>query len=159
MFKDFTVQAGMDGTGVPTDMLSLNSAVRILYKNPGTFFGVHVTSTPMELHYYQLRVASGQMKPFYQRRQTQRNMTTVVKGVQVPLYGAVTALGDARTGDKIVKERVKVDFNLTITVRSRAYILGTLVKSKFHKHIRCAVSLDGSRIGKPLILKDSCTYR
>ena len=62
VFESFNIQAGVDNSGVATDMLSLNSTVRIHYRNPGTFFGVHVTSTPLELHYYQLKVASGQVK-------------------------------------------------------------------------------------------------
>lgn len=49
----------MDKTGVPTDMLSLNSTVRIFYRNPATFFGVHVSSTPVEIYYDQLKIASG----------------------------------------------------------------------------------------------------
>jgi len=64
VFENLNVQSGNDGTGVPTDMLSLNSTVRILYRNPGTFFGVHVTSTPMQLSYYQLTLASGQVPSF-----------------------------------------------------------------------------------------------
>lgn len=59
VFESLNIQAGNDDTGVATDMLSLNSTVRILYRNPATFFGVHVTSTPLELHYYQLSLASG----------------------------------------------------------------------------------------------------
>lgn len=62
MFENFNVQAGNDESGVPTDMLSLNSTVKILYRNPATFFAVHVTSSPVELHYFQLKVASGQVK-------------------------------------------------------------------------------------------------
>lgn len=62
VFENFNVQAGSDQTGVPTDMLSLNSTVRIHYRNPATFFAVHVTSTPLELHYYQLKIASGQVR-------------------------------------------------------------------------------------------------
>lgn len=54
----------MDQTGVPTDMLSLNSTIRISYRNPATFFGVHVSSTPVEFYYYQLKVASGQASRF-----------------------------------------------------------------------------------------------
>jgi hypothetical protein len=61
VFESFNIQAGVDNSGVATDMLSLNSTVRIHYRNPGTFFGVHVTSTPLELHYYQLKVATGQV--------------------------------------------------------------------------------------------------
>lgn len=42
-------------------MFSLNSTVKISYRNPATFFAVHVTSTPWELHYFQLKIASGQV--------------------------------------------------------------------------------------------------
>ncbi|XP_073126489.1 uncharacterized protein [Henckelia pumila] len=58
LFENFNVQAGMDNSGVPTDMLSLNSTVKIFYRNPSTFFGVHVTSTPLQLYYFDLKVAS-----------------------------------------------------------------------------------------------------
>jgi len=64
VFENLNVQSGNDGTGVPTDMLSLNSTVRILYRNPATFFGVHVTSTPLHLSYYQLAIASGQVPTY-----------------------------------------------------------------------------------------------
>lgn len=64
MFQNFNVQAGSDESGVPTDMLSLNSTVKILYRNPATFFAVHVTSTPLELHYFQLKLASGQVNSY-----------------------------------------------------------------------------------------------
>lgn len=59
VFESLNIQAGMDGTGVPTKMLSLNSTVRISFRNTATFFGVHVSSTPITLYYYDLKVASG----------------------------------------------------------------------------------------------------
>lgn len=49
----------MDLTGVPTKMLSINSTVKIAFRNPATFFGVHVSSTPLVLFYYDLKIASG----------------------------------------------------------------------------------------------------
>uniref|UniRef100_A0A2N9HJF9 Late embryogenesis abundant protein LEA-2 subgroup domain-containing protein n=1 Tax=Fagus sylvatica TaxID=28930 RepID=A0A2N9HJF9_FAGSY len=61
VFENFYIQAGSDNSGVSTDMLSLNSTVKILYRNPATFFGVHVTATPIQLQYYQLQLASGQV--------------------------------------------------------------------------------------------------
>ncbi|XP_021752991.1 uncharacterized protein LOC110718474 [Chenopodium quinoa] len=158
VFLDYTIQAGMDGTGVPTDMLSLNSTVRISYKNPATFFGVHVTSTPFELYYYQLKVASGQMKKFYQKRKSHSNITTVVHGHQIPLYGGMSVVSDAMKGNNLHNKKVNVGLNLTFTLRSRAYILGRLVKSKFYKHIRCPVTLDSTRLGKPKNLLHSCVY-
>lgn len=159
VFWDFTVQAGMDGTGVPTDMLSLNSTVRIFYRNPATFFGVHVTSTPLELYYYELKVASGQMKKLYQKRKSHINVTTVVHGHQIPLYGGMSAVSGARQGNNVHAEKLSVPLNLTFTIRSRAYILGRLVKSKFYRHIRCPVTLDGAHLGKPMNLIHSCVYK
>ncbi|KAF2301916.1 hypothetical protein GH714_030388 [Hevea brasiliensis] len=154
VFENFNVQAGSDQTGVPTDMLSLNSTVKIHYRNPATFFAVHVTSTPLELHYYQLRVASGQMKKFTQSRKSQRRVITVVQASEIPLYGGVPLLANAKDH----MEKVAVPLNLTFVVRSRAYILGRLVKSKFYKRIRCPVTLHGNNLGKPINLTASCVY-
>ncbi|PKI63750.1 hypothetical protein CRG98_015871 [Punica granatum] len=135
-------------------MLTLNSTVRVFYRNPATFFGVHVTSTPLELHYFQLQLASGQMKKFYQSRKSQRAVITVVAGHQVPLYGGVSVLTSAREH----LEKVAVPLNLTFVMRSRAHILGRLVKSKFYRRIRCSVTLRGNKLGKPLNLTNLCTY-
>ncbi|KAL5561285.1 hypothetical protein UlMin_031032 [Ulmus minor] len=152
VFRSFNVQQGNDRTGVPTDMLSLNSTVRILYINPGTFFGVHVTSTPFELFYYQLKVASGRMNEFYQRRKTERRMVTIIRGEQVPLYGGLSGMGGRA---RIDHENYLVPLNLTFAMRSRAYILGRLVKSKFYSRIRCSVTLDANKLGKPFKIKGS----
>jgi len=40
-------------------MASLNSTLKFLYRNTATFFGVHVTSTPMDLSYSQITLATG----------------------------------------------------------------------------------------------------
>ncbi|XP_054787055.1 uncharacterized protein LOC129293239 isoform X2 [Prosopis cineraria] len=154
VFESLNIQAGNDDTGVATDMLSLNSTVRILYRNPATFFGVHVTSTPLELHYHQLSLASGLVKEFYVKRKKERKMAVVVSGHQVPLYGGVSALGNAREQ----RQNVALPLNLTFVMRSRANILGSLVRSKFYRRIRCYVTLHGNSLGKPSTLTHSCLY-
>lgn len=53
------IQAGTDSTGVPTDMISLNSTVTFAFRNRATFFGVHVESTPLDLSFSQLTIANG----------------------------------------------------------------------------------------------------
>ncbi|KAE8724728.1 Group 2 isoform 2 [Hibiscus syriacus] len=78
------------------DMISLNSTVTISYRNPATFYAVHVTSTTWELHYFQLKIASGQMKKFTQSRKSQRKVATIMQGSQVPLYGVIPALMNSR---------------------------------------------------------------
>ncbi|CAJ1933921.1 unnamed protein product [Sphenostylis stenocarpa] len=155
VFENLNVQSGNDGSGVPTDMLSLNSTVRIMYRNPATFFGVHVTSTPLELSYYQLAIASGQMHKFYQSRKSYRKLSVVVFGHQIPLYGGVSVLGNTKEH----LDSVALPLNLTFVVRSRAFILGRLVKSKFYARVRCSVTLHGNKLGKPLHLMDSCVYK
>lgn len=58
-FEQFKIQAGSDFTGVATDMITMNSTVKMIYRNTGTFFGVHVSSTPIDLSYSQITIASG----------------------------------------------------------------------------------------------------
>lgn len=155
VFQNFHYQAGNDQSGVPTDMLSLNSTVMISYRNPATFYAVHVTSTPWELHHFQLRIASGQMMKFTQSRKSHRRVVTIVQGHQVPLYGGIPVLVNSR--DQL--DSIAVPLNLTLVMRSRAYILGRLVKTKFYERLRCSVTLRGNKLGKPLNLTDSCVYQ
>ncbi|KAF6172539.1 hypothetical protein GIB67_007052 [Kingdonia uniflora] len=154
LFESFNIQAGMDHSGVPTDMMTLKSTVTFLYRNPATFFAVHVSSTGLELRSYQLRVASGNMKKFYQKRKSQSKIVAVVEGKQVPLYGGLSL--HRTTIDN--PDSVSVPLNLTFIVRSRAYVLGKLVMPKFYKHVRCFIVLKDNHLGKSIDLKDSCVY-
>lgn len=58
---NFYFGEGSDKTGVPTKMLTVNCSVRMTIYNPATFFGIHVSSTPINLMYSEITVASGQV--------------------------------------------------------------------------------------------------
>ncbi|RRT33541.1 hypothetical protein B296_00038532, partial [Ensete ventricosum] len=150
-FEDFYVQAGTDSSLVPTDLLTLNSTVKLTYRNAGSFFGVHVTSTPVLLDYYQLAIASGSIDYFYQSRKSQRNLYVAVMSSKLPLYGGGSGLSGRPNGPP-------VNLTLSFTVRSRAYVLGKLVKPKFYSHVLCAVVMDQTRLNTPVSLKNSCQY-
>lgn len=168
-------------------MVSMNSTVKLTFRNTATFFGVHVTSTPLDLSYSRLRVASGtvsysklpilqsffffpplnsdqnflilatsvlQIKKFYQSRKSHRSLTIVLMGDKIPLYGGGASLSTS-TGTTTEPLPLKLSFML----RSRAYVLGKLVKPKFYKRIECSVNLDPKKLNVPLSLKKSCTYQ
>jgi hypothetical protein len=61
-FDHVTVQAGSDSTGVATDMITMNSTLKFTYRNMGTFFGVHVSATPLELSYSDIVIALGNVR-------------------------------------------------------------------------------------------------
>ncbi|XP_008784188.1 uncharacterized protein LOC103703193 [Phoenix dactylifera] len=153
-FENFFIQAGSDASFVPTDMSTLNSTVRMTYRNTGSFFGVHVSSTSLDLSYYQLTLASGTINSFYQRRKSQRNLHVVVTGSKVPLYGGGASLSatPAKTNSQ------PVPLTLSFRVRSKAYVLGKLVKPKFYTNIQCSVVMDRTKLGKPVSLKKACQY-
>ncbi|CAI9104809.1 OLC1v1003572C1 [Oldenlandia corymbosa var. corymbosa] len=168
VFERMKVQAGIDGSGVPTDMLTLNSTVKIVYSNPSTFFGLHVTSTPLQLRYLDLILASGPMKKFYESRKSQRIVAVVVQGYQVPLYGGVPVLSsgsfastDNLNHNTLDHSAVSVPMNLTFQMRSRAYILGRLVKPKFYKTVLCQITVRPNHLGRPISFTNSnhCVYR
>lgn len=62
VFDQFVIQAGADFSGVATEMVSMNSTVKLTFRNTATFFGLHVTSTPLDLSYSQLTVATGTVR-------------------------------------------------------------------------------------------------
>ncbi|KAK9948948.1 hypothetical protein M0R45_004500 [Rubus argutus] len=88
-FDQFVVQAGEDFSGVATSMVSMNSTVTFTFRNTATFFGVHVKSTSLDLSIFELNVASGTTKKFYQSRKSQRPITVNLMGNKIPLYGPI----------------------------------------------------------------------
>ncbi|PNX79502.1 hypothetical protein L195_g035968 [Trifolium pratense] len=92
---------------------------------------------------------------FYQSRKSQRNLAVTVLGHQVPLYGGVSVLGNTNAEHM---KTVALPMNLTFVVRSRAYILGRLVKSTFYRRIRCSITFHGNKLGKHLNFTNSCVY-
>ncbi|XP_045792677.1 uncharacterized protein LOC123887401 [Trifolium pratense] len=152
-FDHVTVQAGSDSTGVATDMISMNSTLKFTYRNTGTFFGVHVSATPLELSYSDIVIASGNMKEFHQSRKSHRLVSVAIMGSKVPLYGSGASLSST-TG----MPTLPVPLNLNFVMRSRANVLGKLVKPKYYKRIHCSITLDPKKLGAQVPLKNSCTY-
>ncbi|KAK8517528.1 hypothetical protein V6N13_127699 [Hibiscus sabdariffa] len=151
--NEFRVQAGADFSGVSTEMVSMNCTVKLTYRNTATFFGVHVTSTPLDLSYSQLTVATGSMPKFYQSRKSQRSLVVTMKGSHIPLYG-----GGANLASLNGAPTQPVPLTLNFMVRSRAYVLGRLVKPKFYKRIQCWVTMDPKKMNAPISLKNKCFY-
>ncbi|KAL3598419.1 hypothetical protein D5086_006337 [Populus alba] len=58
--NNFYVGEGSDSSGVPTKMLTLNGSLRMSVYNPATLFGIHVSSTPINLVYSEIPIATGQ---------------------------------------------------------------------------------------------------
>ncbi|KAK4772405.1 hypothetical protein SAY86_014180 [Trapa natans] len=151
-FDEFVVQAGADNSGVATSMVTVNSTLRLTFRNTGTFFGVHVGPSLLELTYSQLTLATGNMGKFYQSRKSQRLVTVALKGSSIPVYGGGADLTSANR----VSGR-PVPLRLTIMVNARAYVMGKLVRPKFHKWIVCSVVMDPKKMSQALSLKDNCT--
>lgn len=152
-FESFLIQAGSDSTGVATDMISTNSTVKLTYRNTASFFGVHVASTPLDLSYFDIAVGTGTVKKFYQSRKSQRSISVTLMGNRTPLYGSGAGLSSS-TGTPALPVPLKLSF----VVKSRAYVLGKLVKPKFNRKIECSVTFDPKKLNVPISLKNSCTY-
>jgi hypothetical protein len=107
-----------------------------------------------------------QMKYFYQPRRSQRSLAVAVVGDKVPLYGGGAGLSSTPTtlppprkrAPPVVVPPPPVPLRLAVRVRSRAFVLGSLVKPKFYSEAQCSVTMDQARLGKPVSLKKACTY-
>lgn len=60
--NNINVGEGSDSTGVPTKMLTVNGTLKMQVYNPATLFGIHVSSTPVNLIYSEITVATGQVR-------------------------------------------------------------------------------------------------
>jgi hypothetical protein len=60
-FNSFSIDQGIDATGVPTQVLSTDVATTLSYRNPSMYFGFHVSAPMVTLTYQQIVVAKGQV--------------------------------------------------------------------------------------------------
>ncbi|KZV24956.1 hypothetical protein F511_01926 [Dorcoceras hygrometricum] len=152
LFDNFMIHAGSDSAGVGTEMVTMNSTVKLTFRNRGTFFGIHVSPTPLDLFFSELPLATGTINSFYQSRRSQRTIMVILIGNHIPLYGGGSDLS-SRGG----RPAAPVTLALKFTVRARAYVLGRLVKPKFHRRVHCSVVLDQNKMNVVIPLKNSCT--
>ena len=132
------VGEGSDFTGVTTRMLTVNGTLRMSIYNPATFFGIHVHSTPINLVFSDITVATGELKRYYQPRKSHRIVSVNVEGNKVPLYGAGSTLIVSQTGS------VEVPLTLKFEIRSRGNVVGKLVRTKHHKEITFPLVINSS---------------
>lgn len=59
---NFYVGEGSDLTGVPTKMVTMNCSMRMTVYNEATFFGIHVSSAPVNIMFSKIAVATGQVR-------------------------------------------------------------------------------------------------
>ncbi|KAK8682858.1 hypothetical protein V6N13_038940 [Hibiscus sabdariffa] len=117
---NFYFGEGTDMTGVPSKMLSMNCSVKMTVYNPATFFGIHVSSNPVNLMYSEMAVATGQLKKYFQPRKSHRAVVVNLRGDKVPLYGAGGGFADSNGGGG-------VPMKLIFVVRSKGNVVGKLV--------------------------------
>ncbi|XP_051152705.1 uncharacterized protein LOC127266489 [Andrographis paniculata] len=144
--------SGSDFTGVATKMLNINGTLKFAVYNPATFYGVHVTSSSIDLKYSDIVVATGQVRKYFQARKSWQNVEVQIEGTRVPLYGAGSSL-EVRAGDA-----VRVPLRLEFEIRSRGDVVGKLVTTTHRRRVSCHLVID-SRNSKPIKFhRDSCTY-
>uniref|UniRef100_A0A5B7A5I0 Late embryogenesis abundant protein LEA-2 subgroup domain-containing protein n=1 Tax=Davidia involucrata TaxID=16924 RepID=A0A5B7A5I0_DAVIN len=143
---------GSDSTGVPTKMLTVNGSLRMSIYNPATFFGIHVSSTPVNLIYSEITVATGQLKKYFQPRKSHRPVSVNLEGTKVPLYGAGSSLV------AVSNNGVEVPLTLQFEIRSRGEVVGKLVKTRHRRQISCPLVVDSTSTKPIKFKKNSCTY-
>ncbi|CAL9195863.1 unnamed protein product [Musa hybrid cultivar] len=155
---DFYAGEGTDSTGVPTKMVTVNCSLKISVYNTAAMFGIHVTSSPINLMFSEITIATGEaslyicfLQKYYQPRKSHRTVSVVLHGERVPLYGAGAGLALSSTGGEVP---LTLDFDII----SRGYVIGKLVRVKHRKHITCLLVADSSK-NKPIkFAQRSCTY-
>ncbi|GMY34289.1 late embryogenisis abundant protein 6 [Fagus crenata] len=145
------VGEGSDSTGVITKMLTVNGSLKMNIYNPATLFGIHVSSTPVNLIYSEITVATGQLKKYYQPRKSHRTVSVNLEGNKVPLYGAGSSLL-VSSNDGVVP--LKLQFQ----IKSRGDVVGKLVRVKHRRQISCPLVINSISTKPIKFKKDSCTF-
>nr|XP_043615093.1 uncharacterized protein LOC122587083 [Erigeron canadensis] len=144
---------GSDSSGVITKMLTINGSLRIGVHNPATFFGIHVSSTPVNLIYSEIVIATGQLKKYYQQRKSRRTAIVSLEATKVPLYGAGSSLVVSNA------EVFEIPLRLEFEIKSKGEVVGKLVTTKHRKQISCNMNLTSNTIKPIRFRKSACIYK
>ncbi|XP_076936748.1 uncharacterized protein LOC143604031 [Bidens hawaiensis] len=144
---------GSDSSGVITKMLTFNGSLRLGVHNPATFFGIQVSSTPVNLIYSEIVVATGQLKKYYQERKSTRTAIVNLQGTKVPLYGAGSGLVISDTGI------FEIPLMLEFVIRSKGEVVCKLVTTKLRRQVSCNMTLPSNTIKPIRFKKSSCIYK
>ncbi|CAA0837260.1 Protein disulfide isomerase-like 1-6 [Striga hermonthica] len=145
------IGSGSDFSGVQTRMLTVNSSLKISVYNPATFYGIHVSATPVNLVYSDVVVATGQLRKYYQHRKSQKIVLVHIEGAKVPLYGA---------GESLVttNNAVKVPLTLEFQITSRGDVVGKLVRTKHRKRVSCPLGPEYGEFTKAATADDEIQF-
>ncbi|XP_027069095.1 uncharacterized protein LOC113776396 [Coffea eugenioides] len=146
---NFYLGQGSDRTGVPTKLLTVNCTATMSIHNPATFFGIYVGSKMVDLMYFEMTVATGELKRYYQPRTSSRTISVNLDGRSIPLYGAGATLDDDDT---------EVPLKLNMEIQSLGYLVGKLVKTKYQKRVSCSMVFNTERMEEIKFHPDSCIF-
>lgn len=149
---NFYVSEATDFSGVPTKVMTFNGSLKLGIHNPATFFGIHVSSTPITLAYSEIIVATGQLQKHYQPRKSRSTTSIIVYGDKVPLYGAGSSI------DVSSERSGQVPFILQMEIHSRGDVVGKLVRARHHLHVFCNVTVDYLSTKPIKFRKNTCSY-
>lgn len=142
---------GSDGTGVPTKMVTVNCSLKVDVHNPASTFGIHVTSSPINLKYLEIVIATGQLAKYYQPRKSHRTRSVILGGDKVPLYGAGAGFPLTNTGGSVP---LTLEFDLI----SQANVVGRLVRINHHRHVSCQLVVDSTKTKAIKLSQSACVY-
>ncbi|XP_076921387.1 uncharacterized protein LOC143582784 [Bidens hawaiensis] len=123
-------------------MLTINGTLRLGVHNPATFFGIHVSSTPVNLIYSEIVIATGQLKKYFQPRKSRRTAIVSLEATKVPLYGAGASLVVSDNG--VFEIPLKLEFD----IRSKGEVVGKLVTTKHQRQISCNMTLPSNIVSR-----------
>ncbi|KAG0495561.1 hypothetical protein HPP92_000252 [Vanilla planifolia] len=120
----FHAGIGQDRTGVPTKMVGISCSVEFNVSNPAPYFGIHVTSTQATLFYSDIVVASSQLEEYYLSKKELQSKSIVLKGNQIPLYGAGVELDLSKTD-------ISAPMLVIFDIKTQGNVVGFLVRRSY----------------------------
>ncbi|KAH7446799.1 hypothetical protein KP509_01G076700 [Ceratopteris richardii] len=153
IFHNFYAYEGTDASGVPTQLLTMNSSVQLDFYNPSKYFGVRVIPVEAVFTLSELEVARGEISKYSQAKGARRTIVVVAQSRKIPLYGAGNVISNS---DGSTKQGVPL--TMVATLHSQYYVVGKMIKPTFQNQVVCNIELDSKTMALLTPLKKSCTY-
>ncbi|KAJ7296794.1 hypothetical protein O6H91_Y098700 [Diphasiastrum complanatum] len=146
-FQRLGIGAGSDATGVPTEVINLESRVDMTFRNPSKYFKMFSSPINLQLSYLGVPIASGRVPEFLTDAKAGRPLRVRVKSVLIPLYGAGPILEALREDQSTVR------LTLTGSIDSHVNLVGQFLTRHFTETIHCDIVLN---LGNLHVISSDC---
>ncbi|KAL8262415.1 hypothetical protein R6Q59_023764 [Mikania micrantha] len=135
--NEFLLSEGVDNTGVTTKFLTCNCSINLHVNIKSSLYGLHIHPVVLTMSFDDICFATSMVKEaLYASSNGPTSFLLYLGTTNKPMYGAGRSMQD------ILDSQNNLSLVVHVKLTSRFYVIGKLIRNKYHHHAKCIFNLN-----------------